>query len=101
LVTIKPFFFFRELLGCSLPDNVDTLLIGYLHLIQQILEEFFPQIKKYVKKLIPFCNEIIETHVKKQLTFKASEALYVIKEKTQKAEIKEEVKIKKILSLIK
>jgi hypothetical protein len=50
---------------------------------------------------MPFCNEIIETHVKKQLTFKASEALYVIKEKTQKAEIKEEVKIKKILSLIK
>jgi hypothetical protein len=94
LVTIKPFFFFlffRELLGCSLPDNIDTLLIGYLHLIQQILEEFFPQIKKYVKKIMPFCNEIIETHVKKQLTFKAVEVLYVIKENTERKEIKDEV----------
>jgi hypothetical protein len=66
-----------------------------LHLIQQILEEFFPQIKKYVKKIITFCNEIIETHAKKQLTFKAVEVLYIVKEKTQKAKIKEEVKIKK------
>ncbi|PKK77936.1 hypothetical protein RhiirC2_770775 [Rhizophagus irregularis] len=83
-----------ELLGYSLPDNIDTLLIGYLHLIQRILEEFFPQIKKYIKKIIPFCNEIIETHVKKQLTFKAVEVLYVIKEKTTKQEFKEEIESK-------
>ncbi|CAB4407876.1 unnamed protein product [Rhizophagus irregularis] len=83
-----------EILGYSLPDNIDTLLIGYLHLIQRILEEFFPQIKKYIKKIIPFCNEIIETHVKKQLTFKAVEVLYVIKEKTTKQEFKEEIESK-------
>ncbi|CAB4430328.1 unnamed protein product [Rhizophagus irregularis] len=80
-----------ELLGYSLPDNIDTLLIGYLHLIQQILEEFFPQIKGYIKKITPLCNDIINTHVKKQLTFKAVEVLYVIKENTQKVEIKNEI----------
>ncbi|GBB95229.1 hypothetical protein RclHR1_00250027 [Rhizophagus clarus] len=80
-----------ELLGYSLPDNIDTLLIGYLHLIQRILEEFFPQIKRYIKKIIPLCNEMINTHIKKQLTFKAVEVLYIIKENTQKVEIKNEI----------
>jgi hypothetical protein len=78
-------------LGYSLPDHIDTLLIGYLHLIQQILEKFFSQIKRYIKRIISFCNEIIDTHVKKQLTFKAVEVLYVIKENTERKEIKDEV----------
>ncbi|PKY63366.1 hypothetical protein RhiirA4_492028, partial [Rhizophagus irregularis] len=80
-----------EILGFSLPDNIDTLLIGYLHLIQRILEEFFPQIKGYIKKITPLCNDIINTHVKKQLTFKAVEVLYVVKENTQNVEILDEI----------
>ena len=80
-------------MGYSLPDNIDTLLIGHLHLIQQVLEEFFPQINnKYIKKIVPFCKEIIDIHIKKQLTFKAVEVLYVIKENTKEKEIKDEVK---------
>ncbi|GBB95228.1 hypothetical protein RclHR1_00250026 [Rhizophagus clarus] len=81
-----------ELLGYSLPDNIDTLLIGYLHLMQRVLEEFFLHIKKYIKKIVPFCNEIIETHVKKQLTFKAVEVLYVIKQKAKK-KYKDEIEV--------
>ncbi|PKY39778.1 hypothetical protein RhiirA4_528109 [Rhizophagus irregularis] len=80
-----------KILGYSLPDNIDTLLIGYLYLIQRILEEFFLQIKGYIKKITSLCNDIINTHVKKQLTFKAVEVLYVIKENTQKVEIKDEI----------
>ncbi|RIA93719.1 hypothetical protein C1645_803891 [Glomus cerebriforme] len=77
--------------GCSLPDNIDTLLIGYLHLIQQLLEKFFPLLEKYVEDLVLFCDEIIETHVKKQLTFKAVEVLYVIKDISENEEIKKEI----------
>ena len=45
-----------------------------------------------MKNTITFCNEIIETNVKKQLTFKAVEVLYIIKENSKNEEIKKEVK---------
>ncbi|RIA79089.1 hypothetical protein C1645_841547 [Glomus cerebriforme] len=80
------------MIGSSLPDHIDTLLIGYLHLIQRILEDFFPQLKRHIKEIVSFCNKIIETNVKKQLTFKAVEILYVIKENRENEEIKDEVK---------
>ncbi|RGB43778.1 hypothetical protein C1646_749375 [Rhizophagus diaphanus] len=79
--------------GYSLPDNIETLLFGYLQLIQKLFEKFPLQLKKYIKDLISFCNEIVETHVKKQLTFKAIEILYFIKESTENVEIKNEVEL--------
>lgn len=66
------------MINCSLPDHIDTLLLGYLHLIQRLLEEFFPHISGYDKEIVSFCNEIIQTNIKKQLTFKAIEILYII-----------------------
>jgi hypothetical protein len=66
------------MMNCSLPDHIDTLLLGYLCLIQRLLEEFFPQMKEHDKEIVSFCNEIIQSNIKKQLTFKAIEILYVI-----------------------
>jgi hypothetical protein len=74
-----------------LPDNTDTLLIGYLDLIQQLLKEFFNQVKDFVEEIVSFCNEIIRDYVKKQLLFKAVETLHVIKESDVNGEIKNEV----------
>ncbi|CAB4485853.1 unnamed protein product [Rhizophagus irregularis] len=79
--------------GYSLPDNIETLLFGYLQLIQKLFEKFPLQLNKYLKDLISFCNEIVETHVKKQLTFKAIEILYFIKESTENVEIKNEIEL--------
>jgi len=89
---LKNFFIIRRYIGSSLPDHVDTLLIGYLSLIQWLLEEFFTQLETCVQKTISFCNEIFETHVKKQLSSKAVEILFIIKETSTEEEIKNMVK---------
>jgi hypothetical protein len=62
-----------------------------LQLIQKLLERFPLQLRKHIKDLISFCNEMVEIHVKKQVTFKAIEILYFIKEITDNVEIKNEV----------
>jgi len=46
--------------------------------------------ENYIRETITLCDKIIETNIKKQLTFKAAEILYVIKENSKK-EIKDEV----------
>ncbi|GBB95220.1 hypothetical protein RclHR1_00250018 [Rhizophagus clarus] len=79
--------------GYSLPDNIDTLLLGYLQLILKLFEHFPLQLKKYSDGLVSFCKDIVETHVKKQLTFKAIEILYYIKESLVNDEIKKEIEL--------
>src|SRR5436853_6943440 len=89
-------FFSSTATKSSLPDDIDTLLIGYLHLIQQILEEpkFFPIVEnKHTNETITLCNDIVDAHIKKPLTFKGIEVLYVIKLKSGNEKIKNEVKI--------
>ncbi|CAG8459919.1 6660_t:CDS:2 [Cetraspora pellucida] len=68
---------------CSLPDNVDTLLIGYLILMERLVIEF-PQSSEsknnYSITLLEFCQEILDADVKKQLSAKAVEVLLIIQE---------------------
>ncbi|CAI2172065.1 6099_t:CDS:2 [Funneliformis geosporum] len=79
--------------GCSLPDHVDTLLIGYLDLIQRMLTEFFLHMKIHIQEIIGFCNEIYESDVKKQLTFKAVEVLYVTRKISKEEGVKNTIKV--------
>ena len=60
--------------------------------MQKLLQEFFTQMEIYIEQTIKLCNKIAETNVKKQLTFKAVEILYVIKESSKNEVIKNEVK---------
>ncbi|CAG8571927.1 16881_t:CDS:2 [Funneliformis mosseae] len=78
--------------GCSLPDHIDTLLIGYLDLIQRMLTEF-PQMSIHTLEIIGFCNEIYDSHVKKQLTCKAVEVLYVINKISKKKLVRNMIKV--------
>ncbi|RIA93717.1 hypothetical protein C1645_819011 [Glomus cerebriforme] len=80
------------LTGTSLPDHIDTILIGYLDLIQRLFQEFFPHIKEFIEEISSFCDHIIETNIKKQLTFKALEILYVIYVINENIEITNEIK---------
>ncbi|CAG8495658.1 1374_t:CDS:2 [Funneliformis mosseae] len=82
-----------SLTGCSLPDHIDTLLIGYLDLIQRMLTEFFLHMKSNIQEIIGFCNEIYESHIKKQLTFKAVEVLYVTRKISKGEEVKNMIKV--------
>jgi hypothetical protein len=77
------------MIKCSLPDHIDTLLLGYLHLIQRLLDDYFPQMREHDKEIVSFCNKIIQANIKKQLTFKAIEILYVMY--VEKWNIKNEV----------
>ncbi|CAI2191888.1 11015_t:CDS:2, partial [Funneliformis geosporum] len=79
--------------GCSLPDHIDTLLIGYLDLIQRMLTEFVPQMSIHTQEIIGFCNEIYESHIKKQLTCKAVEVLYVTKKFYRGRQVKNMIKV--------
>ncbi|CAG8587646.1 6537_t:CDS:2 [Funneliformis caledonium] len=78
--------------GCSLPDHIDTLLIGYLDLIQRMLTEF-PQMSIHTPEIIGFCNEIYDSHVKKQLTCKAVEVLYFINKISKKKLVQNMIKV--------
>ncbi|CAG8467947.1 27623_t:CDS:2 [Dentiscutata erythropus] len=71
-----------EAFFCSLPDNVDTLLIGYLILMEHLLKEF-PQSSEpendHSTAIVEFCQEILNADVKKQLSAKAIELILIIK----------------------
>jgi hypothetical protein len=69
-----------------------------LHLIQRLLEEYFPQMREHDKEIVSFCNEIIQANIKKQLTFKAIEILYVIY--VVKGNVKNEVTLLLLLLLL-
>ena len=67
-------------------------MIGYLDIIQRLLTEFFTSLNDQIEKTIEFCEEIVLAVAKKQLTFKAVEILYLIKEKSDNEVIKHKVK---------
>ncbi|CAG8560513.1 7715_t:CDS:2, partial [Scutellospora calospora] len=72
-----------EIFFCSLPDNVDTLLIGYLILMERLIKEFpqyFEPDNNYSIEILEFCQEIVNSDIKKQLSAKAIEIILIIQD---------------------
>ncbi|CAG8453943.1 11696_t:CDS:10 [Acaulospora colombiana] len=76
----------------SLPDNVDTLLIGYLDLMERTIRDFSLEHvnTERASNAFEFCQEIIKEDVKKQLSAKAIEVILVIGDRCEELKSKAE-----------
>ncbi|CAG8593551.1 15777_t:CDS:2 [Acaulospora morrowiae] len=77
----------------SLPDNIDTLLIGYLDLMERVIREFSSDDTDAADRaldVLEFCQKIISDDVKKQLSAKAIEVILVVKDKREELKSKVE-----------
>ncbi|CAG8663390.1 9034_t:CDS:1, partial [Diversispora eburnea] len=82
--------------GVSLPENIDTLLVGYLDLMIRIAMEFpLYHDSNHIEEINRFCQEILTLNVKKQLSAKAIEVLFALCERNERNdELSDEVCLK-------